>query len=139
MWTWPWAAMTPSLPLSSWDQLGSELVRGQYQGPQVLELVPQLEEFCGGEQDGIEGVHHGGRKLEVLFPEQDVCHRMEDVLCIQQEAELPRKQAREAYPLEGTCSLPGLQGLSAGMCMGRGPQGVQQHTGGLFTSQYHLP
>lgn len=60
-----------------------------FQSLQVLELVSQLEELSGGEQDGIEGVHHGGRKLEVLFPQQDICHRMEDVLCIQQEAELP--------------------------------------------------
>lgn len=89
-------------------------VRGDYQSLQVLELVSQLEELSGGEQDGIKGVHHGGRKLEVLFPKQDVCHRMEDVLCIQQEAELPGKQAGKGYTLEafqgprGTCSLPGL-------------------------------
>lgn len=70
----------------SQDQLRSELgtgtpthkttagVRREYQSLQVLELVSQLEELSGGEQDGIEGVHHSGRKLEVLFPKQDVCH-----------------------------------------------------------------
>lgn len=72
-------------------------VRGEYQSLQVLELVSQLEELSGGEQDGIEGVHHGGRKLEVLFPQQDICHRMEDVLCIQQEAELSGKQVRKGH------------------------------------------
>lgn len=108
----------------SWDQLRSELgpvphkpnpgVRGEYQSLQVLELVSQLEELGGGEQDGVEGVHHGGSELEVFLPKQDVCHRVEDVLCIQQEAELPRKQARKRYILEafqgprGTCSLLGL-------------------------------
>lgn len=65
----------------------------EYQGLQVLELVSQLEELCGGEQDGVEGVDHGRGELEVLLSEQDVRHRVKDVLCIQQEAELPGKQA----------------------------------------------
>lgn len=67
----------------------------EYQSLQVLELVSQLEEFRGGEQDGVEGVDHGRGKLEVLLSEQDVCHRVKDVLCIQQEAELPGRQAKE--------------------------------------------
>lgn len=75
-------------------------VSGKYRSLQVLELVPQLEELSGGEQDGIEGVHHGGRELEVLLPKQNVCHRMEDVLRIQQEAELPGKQASRDYTQE---------------------------------------
>ena len=80
-------------PWTSWDQLRSELSAcaptgltlgsEEYQSLQVLELVSQLEELSGGEQDSIEGVHHGGRELEVLLPKQDVCHRVEDVLCIQ--------------------------------------------------------
>lgn len=38
---------------------GPEPVDPEYQSLQVLELVPQLEELCGGEQDGVEGVDHG--------------------------------------------------------------------------------
>lgn len=94
MWTQPGTGRTPSLPSwTSWDQLRSELSAcaptgltlgsEEYQSLQVLELVSQLEELSGGEQDSIEGVHHGGRELEVLLPKQDVCHRVEDVLCIQ--------------------------------------------------------
>lgn len=53
---------------------GPELVAVEYQSPQVLELVSQLEELCGGEQDGVEGMNHGRGELEVLLLEQDVCH-----------------------------------------------------------------
>lgn len=41
----------------------------KYQSLQVLELVSQLEELCGGEQDSVEGVDHGGGKLEVFLSE----------------------------------------------------------------------
>lgn len=66
----------------------------EYQCLQVLELVPQLEELRGGEQDGVEGVDHGRGELEVLLSQQDVGHGVEDVLRIQQEAELPGGQAQ---------------------------------------------
>lgn len=64
-------------PRAGWQDGGARVHTGfpsqspqaQYQCPQVLELVPQLEELCGGEQDGVEGVDHGRGKLEVLFSE----------------------------------------------------------------------
>lgn len=38
--------------------------------------------------------------------------------------------------LEEPALYQGCRGLSAGVCMGRGPQGLWQHTEDLFTSQY---
>lgn len=60
-----------------------------YQGLQVLQLVPQLEELRRRQQDGVQGVDHGRGKLEVLLPKQYVCHGVEDVFCIQKQTKLP--------------------------------------------------
>uniref|UniRef100_A0A2D4J6U3 Uncharacterized protein n=1 Tax=Micrurus lemniscatus lemniscatus TaxID=129467 RepID=A0A2D4J6U3_MICLE len=60
---------------------------------QILELVPQLEELRRCQEDGVEGVDHGGSEAEVLLPQEDVCHGVEDVFCVQEEAELPNNES----------------------------------------------
>lgn len=60
-----------------------------YRRLQILELVPQLEELGRSQEDGVEGVDHRRGKLEVFLPQQDVSHRVKDVLSIQEKTELP--------------------------------------------------
>lgn len=62
-------------------------------------MVPQLEELGRRQEDGVEGVDHGGSEAEVLFPQEDVCHGMEDVLCIQEQAELPVRHQETQCPV----------------------------------------
>lgn len=72
-------------------------------------MAAQLEELGGGEQDGVERVHHGGGEAQVLFPKQDVSHGVEDVLGVQQQTQLPADgvgvMARTLRPLD-TLSEP---------------------------------
>lgn len=94
----PWALscqLPATLVTPQWD------TRRPYRCPQVLQLVPQLEELGGGEQDGVQCVHHGGGKLEVLLPQQDVRHGVEDVLRVQKQTELPVCHRGEKEEEEG--------------------------------------
>lgn len=71
--------------------------RGLYRSLEILELVPQLEEFRRSQEDCVEGVNHCGGKLEVFLSQQDVRHGVEDVLRVQEQTELPEGTKKQKF------------------------------------------
>ena len=55
---------------------------------QFLQLIPELEQFGGSEENAVESLNHVMGELGVLLQEEDVGERSIDVLAVHEDAEL---------------------------------------------------
>ena len=59
------------------------------------EAVPQLKQLRGGEEDGVEGLHHQPGKLEVGLGQKKLGEAAVNVLGAKEDAQLPGRRKRK--------------------------------------------